>query len=267
MLLKGTSPSRALEAVGELIILSDTSEALPLAAELAETAELSHGELKVLWPTAADPDGYCAMLLAPALVREGVTDLSLYGMTSLCGLRHLTMLRTLTVFRCKEVTDLTELAALTDLVELDLDGCAGVHDLAPLSGLTSLTTLGLHRCRAVEDTRPLLTLRKLQDLDLSMTKVRSAAGFGAAFLDLRRLNLQGCRSFKNAHDLSGLGSLTDLNLGWTGVRDLDGLSGVGAVDSLDLTSCKRLTSLKGIDAMPLLTELQLEKCSWRSAAG
>lgn len=255
-------PRAAELRVRELVSVFGTGEALVEAAELAAAAQLPHEDLLHLWTTAVDPDAFCAELLAPALTREGVSKLDLYlGVKSLEGLRHLTMLRELTLFRCKEITDITDLAALTGLVELNLDGCAGIHDLTPLSGLTALTSLNLHRCRAVEDTRPLLTLKNLRHLDLSMTRVRSAAGFGAAFPELRKLSLQGCRSFKDAHHFSGLRKLSELNVGWTGIRNLDGLRDVGDVSTLDLTSCKRLTSLKGIDAMPRLTDLRLEKCS------
>ena len=86
----------------------------------------------------------------------------------------------------------------------------------------------------MEDIGPLLTLGRLVELDLSMTRVKSTAGFGHAFPLLESLTLRGCRSFKNPSQLSGLGRLTTPDLGWTGVRDLNGLHGVRAVSRLDL---------------------------------
>lgn len=117
--------------------VADDGAALKLAAQLAPVADLALDTLLRLWPTAGDPDGYAAALLAPAFRREGRTELTLKRVTSLSGLRHLTMLRTLTLDRCKEITDLAELGALTELRHLDLNGCAGVEDLTPSAGSPS----------------------------------------------------------------------------------------------------------------------------------
>ncbi|MEU9366116.1 leucine-rich repeat domain-containing protein [Streptomyces avermitilis] len=259
--LVGTaSPARARKAIRELVPLSDGGEALELAVRFARTADYSSDMLLRLWPLAADPDGFCAALLAPAFTREGRTELRLRRTTSLRGLRHLTMLRSLHLDRCKEITDLTEVGALGGLTDLDLDGCAGVEDLTPVGRLTGLTRLDLHRCRAVADTAPLLTLSRLRELDLSMTKVRSTHGFGSAFPALESLTLRGCRAFKDAGQLSGLKRLTSLDLGWTGIRDLTGLRDVPAVTRLDLRSCGQLRNLVGIDVLAGLTELELDDC-------
>ncbi|CAL9669714.1 hypothetical protein SUDANB145_07348 (plasmid) [Streptomyces sp. enrichment culture] len=63
-------PGGALDAearVRELIAVLDSGEALTQAAELATAACLPHELLLHLWPSAADPDGFCAALLAPAM--------------------------------------------------------------------------------------------------------------------------------------------------------------------------------------------------------
>ncbi|AGP53940.1 leucine-rich repeat domain-containing protein [Streptomyces rapamycinicus] len=213
-----------------------------------------------LWPKAADPDGFCAGLIVPAFARENRTSLRLRRMTSLTGLRHLTTLRALHIDRGKEITDLTEVGELTRLTDLDLNGCAGIEDLTPIGRLTELTRLDLHRCRAVSDIAPLLTLGRLRELDLSMTKVRSADGFGTAFPALETLPPRGCRSSKDASRLSGLTRLTHLDLGWTGIRDLTGLRDVPAVTHLDLRGRGHLRDLTGIDALPALTGLTLDDC-------
>ncbi|WTP62747.1 hypothetical protein OHU07_41175 [Streptomyces phaeochromogenes] len=259
-LLATGKPVKMRRAIGELVLIPDDGTALALAARSESEVEVSSETLLRLWPRAADPDGFCAALLAPALVREGRTSIRLRRMTSLTGLRHLTTLHGLHIHRCKEITDLTEVAALTGLTDLGLNGCAGIEDLTPISGLTELTRLGLHRCRAVQDTAPLLALRKLRELDLSMTRVRSADGFTTAFPALETLSLHGCRSFMDASQLSGLTRLTHLDLGWTGIRDLTGLRDVPAMTRLDLRSCSRLNDLAGIDAMSGLTELILQDC-------
>ncbi|MFE5027917.1 leucine-rich repeat domain-containing protein [Streptomyces sp. NPDC056656] len=253
-------PAKVRQAMGELVEIPDDGTALAVAARFADAAAFSSRALLRMWQQASDPDGFGAALLAPALARENQTSLRLRGMTSLTGLRHLTTLQSLHIDRCKEITDATEVGALTHLTELDLNGCAGIEDLTPIGRLTELTRLNLHRCRSVEDTTPLLALKKLRELDLSMTKVRSADGFGRAFPALKTLSLRGCRSFKDAGHLSGLTRLTHLNLGWTGIGDLTGLRDVPAVTHLDLRSCSRLRDLAGIDAMPGLTELILQDC-------
>ncbi|MFG2777313.1 leucine-rich repeat domain-containing protein [Streptomyces prunicolor] len=262
-LLETGKPVRIRKAIGELILIRDDGSALALAARYIGTAGWSAEALIRLWPKVADPDGFCAALLAPTLVRENRTSVRLRRLTSLTGLRHLTMLRELYIERCKEITDLSEVGMLTGLTDLDLNGCSGIEDLTPLARLTELTRLGLHRCRAVEDITPLLalgTLRKLRELDLSITKVRSTDGFGTAFPALETLSLRGCRSFKSPAQLSGLTRLTHLDLGWTGIRDLTGLRDVPAMSRLDLRSCGGLRDLAGIDALPGLTELVLEDC-------
>lgn len=259
-LLERAKPAQARKAVRELVTLADDGEALDLAVRFARIADYSSELLLRLWPTAADPDGFCEALLAPAFRREGRTELRLRRTASLRGLRHLTMLRGLHLDRLKEITDLTEVGALGELRDLDLNGCAGIEDLTPLGGLAELTRLNLHRCRAVADTTPLLTLGRLRELDLSMTKVRATPGFGAAFPALETLTLRGCRAFKDAGQLSGLRRLTHLDLGWTGIRDLTGLRDVPAVTHLDLRSCGQLRDLRGIDALSDLTELTLDEC-------
>ncbi|GDY49956.1 hypothetical protein SVIO_005790 [Streptomyces violaceusniger] len=202
-LLATGRPVKIRKAIGELVLIRDDGTALDLAARFERAAEYSSETLLRLWPKAADPDGFCAALLVPAFARENRTSLRLRRMTSLTGLRHLTTLRALHIDRCKEITDLTEAGELTGLTDLDLNGCAGIEDLAPIGRLTGLTRLNLHRCRAVSDIAPLLTLGRLRELDLSMTKVRSADGFGTAFPALETLTLRGCRSFKDASPCPG----------------------------------------------------------------
>jgi hypothetical protein len=45
----------------------------------------------------------------------------------------------LNLYGCSSVTDLSPLAGLTSLTVLNLSGCSSVTDLSPLAGLTSLT--------------------------------------------------------------------------------------------------------------------------------
>ncbi|WP_369394434.1 hypothetical protein AB5J72_48075 [Streptomyces sp. CG1] len=144
-LLDIASPVQARKALRELVVISDDGEALELelAARFGRIVNCSSEQLIRLWAQAADPDGFCAALLAPAFTREGRTELRLRRMSSLSGLRPLTMLRRLHLDRCKEITDLTEVGALSGLTDLDLNGCAGVEDLMPLGRLTELTRLNL----------------------------------------------------------------------------------------------------------------------------
>ena len=251
---------QAGKAIRELVTIADGGAALDLAVRFQQTAKYPSELLRRLWKSAADPDAFCAALLAPAFSAEGRSELRLWGVTSLTGLRHLVMLRTLHVDRCARITDLTEIGGLSALTDLDLSGCSRLEDLTPLSRLTQLTRLNLHGCRAVADTAPLLALGRLHRLDLGRTAVRSVGGFAQAFPALESLTLRGCRSFKEPRGLSGLERLTSLDLGGTGVRDLIGLRDVPAVSRLDLGGCARLGSLSGIDAMPNLAELVIEDC-------
>ncbi|MFD3485553.1 leucine-rich repeat domain-containing protein [Streptomyces sp. NPDC058665] len=264
-LLATVKAPRARKAVRELLVRAadappvDPAEAVALAARFAVVGEPTTDTLLKLWPKVADPDGFAQLLLLPAYVRENRTDLKV-SRTVPEGLRHLApVLRTLRLDRCAGLGDLAPLAEFTRLTSLDLGGCSGVDDLGPLTGLTALESLSLHRCRKVKDIAPLLGLSALRRLDLSMTGVASVSGLGAALPHLESLSLQGCRGLRDVGPLSGLRRLATLDLGWTGIKDLSALTDVGAVTELDLTSCAHLTTLKGIDAMPGLRVLRMDK--------
>ncbi|MFC8826301.1 leucine-rich repeat domain-containing protein [Streptomyces sp. NPDC057137] len=264
-LLATVKAPRARKAVRDLLVRGagapavDPAQALALAARFAAVGEPSTDLLLKMWPKVADPDGFAEQLLVPAYARENRTDLKVSKVLP-AGLRHLApVLRALHLDRCTGLTDLTPLAEYTRLISLDLGGCSGVDDLAPLTALTALESLRLHRCRKVKDIGPLLKLRALRRLDLSMTGVASVSGLGAALPDLESLSLQGCRGLRDIRPLSGLRRLATLDLGWTGIKDLSALTDVGAVTELDLTSCTHLTTLKGIDAMPRLRVLRMDK--------
>lgn len=264
-LLATVKAPQARKVVRELLVRGDgapaidPTEAVALAARFATVGQPSSDALLKIWGKVADPDGFAESLLVPAYVRENRTDLKV-SKTVPEGLRHLRpLLRTLHLDRCAGLTDLTPLADFEQLISLDLGGCSGVDDLTPLAGLTGLERLRLHRCRKVKDIAPLLKLRALRHLDLSMTGVASVSGLGAALPALEDLSLQGCRGLRDLHPLGGLRRLTTLDLGWTGIKDLSALTDVGAVTELDLTSCAHLTTLKGIDAMPRLRVLRMDK--------
>ncbi|WP_328502938.1 hypothetical protein OG828_30670 [Streptomyces sp. NBC_00457] len=69
------TPVQARKAVRELVLVADDGEALELAVRYAPTADLSSELLLRLWEGAADPDAFCAALLAPAFRREGIVPL------------------------------------------------------------------------------------------------------------------------------------------------------------------------------------------------
>ncbi|MET9555191.1 leucine-rich repeat domain-containing protein [Streptomyces sp. NPDC006645] len=264
-LLPGVKAAQARKVVRELLVRGadapavDPGEAVALAARFAAVGEPKTDALLKMWAKVADPDRFAELLLVPAFVRENRTDLKVSKVVP-AGLRHLgPLLRTLHLDRCAGLTDLTVIADFTYLISLDLGGCSGIDDLAPLAGLTALESLRLHRCRKVKDIGPLLTSRALRRLDLSMTGVASVAGLGSALPALETLSLQGCRGLRDIGPLSGLRRLATLDLGWTGIKDLSALTDVGAVTELDLTSCAHLTTLKGIDAMPGLRVLRMDK--------
>lgn len=264
-LLAHVKAAQARKVVRQLLVRGagdpdvDPGEAVVLAARFAAVGEPGSDALLKMWGKVADPDRFAELLLVPAYVRERRTDLKVSKVVPE-GLRHLgPLLRTLHLDRCAGLTDLALIADFDQLISLDLGGCSGFDDLAPLAGLTGLESLRLHRCRKVKDIGPLLTPRALRRLDLSMTGVASVAGLGAALPGLEALSLQGCRGLRDIHPLSGLRRLATLDLGWTGIKDLSALTDVGAVTELDLTSCAHLTTLKGIDAMPNLRVLRMDK--------
>ncbi|WP_406463845.1 hypothetical protein OH768_49560 [Streptomyces sp. NBC_01622] len=69
-LLATGKPVRMRKAIEELVRIPDDGTALALAAQSVRTAGINSWMMLGLWPKAADPDSFCATLLAPALVRE-----------------------------------------------------------------------------------------------------------------------------------------------------------------------------------------------------
>jgi len=197
-LLETGKPVRIRKAIGELILIRDDGSALALAARYIGAAGLSAEALIRLWPKVADPDGFCAALLAPTLVRENRTSVRLRRLTSLTGLRHLTMLRELSIERCKEITDLTEAGTLTGLTDLDLNGCSGIEDL-PAGLVTELQIDGV-------DWRDLSRPaghKKLRVLWLDMDKLEDVSAL-LGMPDLIGVHVGSCGSLDDLHPLPDL---------------------------------------------------------------
>ena len=71
------------KAIEELVRIPDDGTALALAAQSVSAAGINSWMMLGPWPKAADPDSFCATLLAPAPVRDNRTFIRLRGMTSL----------------------------------------------------------------------------------------------------------------------------------------------------------------------------------------
>ncbi|MCF6473431.1 leucine-rich repeat domain-containing protein [Nonomuraea sp. MG754425] len=259
-----TSEARAWKAVRELTRqpapAGHARTALTLAGQFATKLTSPHTDkLLKLWPESTDPEIFAELVLAPAFVREGRTELTLTKVASAPGLRHLTALRSLRFERCRTLSDLSEVGELTGLTELDLSGCVSVADVAPLAALTALSSLDLQGCTLVSDLSPLLKLHELRALNLMQTSVASLDGIGAGMPLLENLDLHSCRALRDITPLSGLRRLTTLWL--SGNPNLNGLTGLGhhpRLTSLGTPTCP-LTDLDALSRLPALTELTVYK--------
>src|SRR6478752_1245256 len=179
--LATASEARAWKAVRELArhpaAAAQARTALTLAGRFAAKLTSPHTDkLLKLWPESADPEVFAELVLAPAFVREGRTELTLTKVASVPGLRHLTALRSLRFEGCRNLSDLSELAGLTGLTELDVSGCVSVADVGPLAGLAALSSLNLQGCSLVSDISPLMGLHELRALNLMETSTASLDG-------------------------------------------------------------------------------------------
>ncbi|MEU7899643.1 leucine-rich repeat domain-containing protein [Nonomuraea sp. NPDC049152] len=161
-LLASASPTRAWKDVRTLV-LDGRNEALALAvefAEMAEMAEPSMDMLLALWFQAPSPDGFAERILAPAFVAEGRTSLQLRKRASVTGLRHLTMLRSLHLDHCKYLTDISELAALEHLSV----AFTNLRTLGEPENLPALGTLRLYGCPSLTDLGTVMDLPSLKEV-------------------------------------------------------------------------------------------------------
>lgn len=162
----------------------------------------------------------------------GLKSLGLSGgqFLDLDEIKFLENLERLSVEDCDELTDMDSVAMLTGLKELELEKPYDCPEppLAGLTGLQSLALRGFHSC----------------DFLPSLTKLES-------------LTLQNCDLPSNL-DLSGLTKLRKLTF-TTGFQDrsLDFVSGLSALEELDLSGMVTYDDISGIFALPGLKKLDI----------
>ena len=167
------------------------------------------------------------------LRRMKLTSLTVTGdITSLDGIQGMP-LETLTVYNCRKL--LGDLSALKELplARLSISGC-GINSLNGIQRL-KLTSLTLSGCNY---------LRSLRGLEA---------------LPLENLSAVYCANLRDISALKGSKTLTTLNLsGCSSLRDVAALRGT-KLTKLNLYRCYKLSSLNGIQNLPLV-EINLQGC-------
>ena len=168
-------------------------------------------------------------------------------------------LRALTLRRCSSLTSLPGLERATSLETLTIEGCPSLCDLSALRRLPRLRSLVLVRC-GVRDLAPLRGLG-LRDVHIAhCTALRDFATLGtlaaAEALTLERLPVVALP------DLSGMTALQTVELhdmAW--LRSLRALrSPPPQLHSVVLDGAPALADLSGLEALPRLRHLDLRGC-------
>ncbi|MCX5747393.1 MAG: hypothetical protein NT062_33430 [Proteobacteria bacterium] len=147
--------------------------------------------------------------------------------------------------------DLAVLAHLPALRRLRMDD-GPARQVPALAALTTLEELDL-RYTKVRDLAPLAKLRRLRVLDLSCTAVADLAPL-AKLTQLETLSIFGCARVADLAPLRHLAHLTRLDVTSTQVADLTPLAGLARLRALDV-SHTRVTDLAPLAGATRLTDL------------
>lgn len=177
-----------------------------------------------------------------------------------------------------DMINLKSIAPLSRLVNLEVLslGHNKLRSMEAVSNLTSLNKLRIDFSE-IENVTDLSGSKKLKDISIAHANLETIEGLGK--LDnLERLNLYGNKKLVDISSVNQYKKLTYLNLTKTGITSLKGLSlpllneldlsytgvtsfeGMGMMPSLLLLYMEggQLSSLKGIENIPLLRSLQVD---------
>lgn len=202
---------------------------------------------------------------------SGTMDFSVLGMMP--SLEELTI-------SCKAMKDINFVTKLSSLKKLSLERCA-ILTLAPLEHNAVLTGLSVTNCSDMKDLSAISTMTGLTTLTLglpyqcpepdlsgltNMTAL-SLSGFDdTSFLKymtkLESLELQNCTP-GGADDFASLTHLKYLRLGTSGfqTQDYSFLTGLTALERLDLHGMSIYTDISGVFNLKTLKELNLNNAS------
>nr|CAD21749.1 hypothetical leucine-rich repeat protein 1, LRRP1 [Trypanosoma brucei] len=185
--------------------------------------------------------------------------------------------------------DISHFSNCKNLVTLDLSFCNKLLDVTTLSNITTLEDLNLDNCSnirkglSVLGELPRLCVLNIKGVHLKDSVIGSL-GNGNSFV---KLSLENCKGFGDVKPLSNLVTLEELNLHYcdkvtSGMGTLGRLLQLRVLDlgrtqvdnnslenictsssplvSLNLSHCKKITSISAIASLTALEELNIDNC-------
>jgi hypothetical protein len=218
----------------------------------------------------------CSLSTLPDISRlKSLTRLDLHGCQNLHSLAELanSSLRYLELSNCTGLTTLPNLCAIESLKKLDLTGCSSISEIQGLEHLTSLQQLICSRSR-IAALRSSNTLTSLQALDLHDSYDLTTLNVtGLTKLQILNIELSQAHSLFESLETSrgklsslvGFDTLTALvNFNSSGcimlMSSLD-FTQLVMLQTVNLSGCKALTSVRGINALRVLGYLNMNRCS------
>lgn len=247
-----------------------------------EELSLSQNSVQV-FPTLANPTRLTTLNLFSAktenldalthLVSLTRLDLTCVGITDLLLLQHNTSLRVLKIggipvqdfsplerFRALQVVSLCDttiahlrsLTRLLDLEELDLRRCKQLTSLEGLENMGRLRLLQLGSCNVSELT-PIARCTALTSIQATHNHIADTSPLLHLNL-LETLNLYG-NPTSNLYGLRHLTKLRELVLDKSQATDWSPVSGLTALEKLEVANCRGLDDLSMFAALPFLREI------------
>jgi len=174
---------------------------------------------------------------------------------------------------CGSLQNVNGLANCTKLRSLDLSGCASLVNIDGLAGCTKLTELNLTGCGALRNVSGLETA-KLKQLDIAETELKTLNNLTTTNVKSLTFDNLKMSSFKGLNKWQSVTTLAITQDSGEDVKsakkktfvDLDGIEAFPNLETLHLggrwsDACDKLKSLKGIEKLDHLRELDLTECS------
>ena len=189
-------------------------------------------------------------LAASCLSLEKVDISGCPGITSLKPLRKATRLRVLDIYGLSQIEDLSDLDIAETLESVDVSHCAA---LKSLSGVPLLALADRIR-RAEGDGSHEVFL-------FDLPKLASLEGVGTVDARVVRLSLKRLPVLADLNALpSAMASLRILELDEVGVADLEVLSLLTQLETLNITNCKKLVDARAIGRLTNLRSVSITSC-------
>lgn len=185
------------------------------------------------------------------------------ALAGLSGLAHCTGLKTLRIDRCENITALSSLSPCVALESFHASSLK-LQSLDGLQNKPSLRRVHLdYSCRTLTDINGLEGCTGLEKLYMDglsqspMTNLSALSGCSA----LVDLYISGATKLEDISGLAGCVSLVDLTLREARIENVDALANCDALQSVALNRASRLKSIAGLAGKTKLETLRLEGCT------